>query len=158
MWNLFKYTTIECKGSGLIFFDNRLLLTWSLLRETASYPSSWLNWFSSTQVKESASYHLLPHLLLGKLPLSEVHLQSLAHRLHVQPLARMASFCSRAHSHEHYLWKYSLLVFYSKELIQIWMLQNPTGSTSRQMVIVGTQPWTTAVSDACEVFRIYIEK
>ena len=25
-----KYTTLECKGSGLIFFGNRLLSTWSL--------------------------------------------------------------------------------------------------------------------------------
>ena len=33
MWNLFfKYTTLECKGSGLIFFDNYLLSTWSLFK------------------------------------------------------------------------------------------------------------------------------
>ena len=31
MWNIFfTYTTLECKGSGLIFFDNHLLSTWSL--------------------------------------------------------------------------------------------------------------------------------
>ena len=31
MWNLFKFTTLKCKGSGLIFFGNCLLSTWSLM-------------------------------------------------------------------------------------------------------------------------------
>ena len=35
MWNLFKYTTLECKGSGLIFFGNRLLSIWSLFSKDA---------------------------------------------------------------------------------------------------------------------------
>ena len=87
--------------------------------ETASYLLLMIELVFQHSSKRDRKFDLLSHLLLGQLPLSEVHLQSLAHRLHVQPLARMASFCSRAHSHEHHLWKYSLLVFYSKELIQI---------------------------------------
>ena len=30
--SFFKYTTLECKGSGLNFFDNHLLSTWSLFQ------------------------------------------------------------------------------------------------------------------------------
>ena len=110
--------------------------------ETASYLLLMIELVFQHSSKRDRKFDLLSHLLLGKLPLSEVHLQSLAHRLHVQPLASLWSFWSRAHNHEHYKWKHSFLVFHFKELMRIWMLQNPTGSTSRQMVMVGTKPWT----------------
>ena len=58
LWNIFfffKYTTLECKWSGLIFFDNHLLSTWSLLYFWNPYDSLIPNMMIDTSSSSSCS-------------------------------------------------------------------------------------------------------